>query len=247
MGKMRCIPQEILKLIACVSMLTDHIGAVLFPNAQWLRMLGRLAFPVYCFLLSEGMRKTRSPEKYLLRLFIGIFLAELPFDYLFFGGFTWEHQSVMVTLFLGGTMLLVQMRCREMWLKYLLVLPFALLAEACGCDYGGYGIVLVAVFALTDKWYWQLVAMLVLNLGMDAEYMVNSLPAFHNAGWQTKGAVIHILKNYPPIQSLSVLALPLIRLYNGRKLSHSKALQTGFYLFYPVHLALLLIFANYLL
>ena len=104
----RVIPQEILKLIACVSMLVDHIGAELFPAAIGFRVIGRLAFPIYCFLLVEGMRRTHSPEKYILRLFFGIFLAELPFDYLFFDGFTWEHQSVMVTLTLGGTMLLMQ-------------------------------------------------------------------------------------------------------------------------------------------
>lgn len=247
MGRLRCLPQEALKLIACVTMLIDHVGAVFFPDTLWLRMIGRLAFPIYCFLLAEGMRKTRSPEKYLLRLFVGIFLAELPFDHLFFGGFTWEHQSVMVTLFLGGMMLLVQMRCQEGWLRYLLVVPFALIAEACGCDYGGYGIVLIAVFALTDQWYWQLPLFLVLNLGMDGEYMVNSLTSFHEHGWATDAAVRYILKEGPPIQSLSLAAMMPICLYSGKKLTRSRLVQIGFYLFYPVHLVFLLIFANYLL
>ena len=203
--------------------------------------------PLFCFLLVEGMRRTHSPEKYILRLFFGIFLAELPFDYLFFDGFTWEHQSVMVTLTLGGTMLLMQKYCRETWLKVLLVVPFALLAEAACCDYGGYGIALIAVFALTEKWYWQLPLIVILNLGLDWEYVVKSLSALHEAGWSTGSALRYILKYQPPIQSVSLVALLPIRLYSGKKLTHSRVLQTGFYLFYPLHLALLLIFANYLL
>lgn len=247
MEKRRILPQEILKLIACITMLIDHVGASLFPNELWIRMIGRLAFPIYCFLLVEGMKKTRSPRKYLLRLFAGIFLAELPFDYLFFDSFTWEHQSVMVTLLLGGCMLHAQRSCKKTWCKAVLALAFVMLAEACKCDYGGYGIVMIAIFAMTEKWYYHLPLLLVLNLGKDAEYIVSALPSFRAAGWSTWNAVRYIFEVWPPIQSLSLAALVPIGLYSGKKLSHSKALQTGFYLFYPVHLAFLLIFVNFLL
>lgn len=247
MKKLCIFPQEVLKLIACITMLIDHTGAVLFPESLWLRMIGRLAFPIYCFLLVEGMRKTRSPGKYLIRLFVAIFLAEIPFDFLLFGGFTWEHQSVMVTLFLGGCMLCAQKNAKEPWIKILLAIIFAMVAEACYCDYGGYGIAVIAVFGMTEKWYFRLPLLLVLNLGKDAEYMVNNLSVFQAAGWNTWDAVARILNIFPPIQILSLAALIPIGLYSGKKLSYSRSLQTGFYLFYPIHLALLLFFANYLL
>ena len=245
MKKIRCMPQEVLKLIACITMLIDHVGAVFFPNLRWLRIIGRLAFPIYCFLLAEGIRRTRNPSRYLLRLFIGILLAELPFDYLFFGSFTWAHQSVMVTLTLGAFMLLCMEKMQNMGLKLLLVIPFALVAEASMCDYGGYGILLIAIFALTEKWYLQLPLMLVLGLMKDARYIMDSLVYFSH--WPTGKAVSYIIRYAPPIQSLSVIAMLPIAMYSGKKLTGSKGVWLGFYLFYPFHLAAALLIANFLL
>lgn len=245
MGKIRCMPQELLKLIACITMLIDHIGAVFFPDTLWLRIIGRIAFPIYCFLLAEGMRRTRDPVKYLLRLMIGIALAELPFDFLFFGRFTWEHQSVMVTLTLGAFMLLCMQKIPSRFVKILLIVPFALIAEASLCDYGGYGILLIAIFGLLKTWRLQLPLMLVLNLAKDTRYIVEALPYFPN--WPTAQAISYIFRVSPPVQSFSILALAPIALYSGKKLSTSKVLQVGFYLFYPVHLAVLWVIANFLL
>ncbi|MBQ5865712.1 MAG: hypothetical protein IIW56_03400 [Oscillospiraceae bacterium] len=102
----RVLPQEGLKLIACLTMLIDHFGHTIVPclpvpymaNLYYAcRIIGRIAFPIYCFLLAEGMYHTRNPGKYIGRLAIGILLAEIPFDLLFEGGISWEYQSVMVT------------------------------------------------------------------------------------------------------------------------------------------------------
>ena len=58
----------VLKIIAMLSMLTDHIGYIFFPTDLTWRYIGRIAFPLYCFLLTEGFFHTRSREKYLLRM-----------------------------------------------------------------------------------------------------------------------------------------------------------------------------------
>ena len=87
------ISQEGLKLLACLTMLIDHIGALFFPQFQWMRIIGRLSFPLYCFLLSEGIHYTRNPMKYGLRLLLVAVLTELPYDLLFRGEFTWAKTA----------------------------------------------------------------------------------------------------------------------------------------------------------
>ena len=91
------LSQETLKIIACVTMLIDHVGATVVES-QFLvtpsdgiyylyfamRIIGRVAFPIYCFLLAEGAHYTHDPRKYALRLFIGALLSEPGFDFALF-------------------------------------------------------------------------------------------------------------------------------------------------------------------
>ena len=211
-------------------MFIDHFGHAIVPylpiphmeTVYYIcRSIGRIAFPIYCFLLCEGMVKTRDPKKYILRLGIGMLLSELPFDILFEGGFSWESQSVMVTLTLGAIMLLCMQKTEKKWLKLLLVLPFAILAELAKCDYGAGGIVMIAVFALFDRLILQTIALFLVNWQL--------LPS---AGVIVFGVVVII-------QLLAVFAMVPIALYSGKKLTHNKVVQWAFYLFYPVHLLLL--------
>ena len=132
----RGISQEALKLIACVTMLIDHVGATLVWNYYLhnptlelycfynvLRLIGRVAFPIYCFLLAEGAHYTRNPKKYALRLAVGAALAEIPCDIAFFDGMTLAHSSVMVTLLLGCGMIEAMKRVKGFW-KIVIILPF---------------------------------------------------------------------------------------------------------------------------
>ena len=75
----KCISQEMLKIIACVTMLLDHIGATMV-SGYGLRIIGRIAFPIYCFLLVEGFTYTRNKAKYAMRLFVFALISEVPFD-----------------------------------------------------------------------------------------------------------------------------------------------------------------------
>ena len=219
------LSQEGLKVIACVTMLLDHIGAVFVPG-YGLRIIGRLAFPVYCFLLAEGMAHTRDVRKYGLRLAIGALLSEIPFDLLFFGGFTWGHQSVMVTLLLGYGMTLWVRRMPRLGLVAVIVC--ALAADVLNTDYGAMGVMMIALFtwtrALEDRLGWQAVGLAVLC-------------------WLKGGAGFQIGAVHIPIQLFGVLAMVPICLYSGRKGTSSRAVQWWFYLFYPVHLAVLLAIA----
>lgn len=227
--KNRFLPQEVLKLIACITMFIDHFGDAIVPELSvpymrelyyTLRIIGRISFPIYCFLLVEGMTYTRNPYKYILRLGIGIFLAELPFDYLFEGCFTWEQQNVLVTLTLGAVMLLCMRKTEKPWLKALLIIPFAFLAEIWNCDYGGWGVVFIAVFALVDRLQFQAIGLLLAN-------------------WAMNSSAVPVFGIRVPIQLFAVLAMIPIACYSGVKLTRSKAVQWGFYLFYPLHMLFL--------
>ena len=239
--KKQGISQETLKLIACITMLIDHIGATLvirymqsipgvdeglFGLYYALRIIGRIAFPIYCFLLVEGAHHTHDPKKYGFRLFVGMLLSEIPFDLAFsFRGrvfFDWTSNSVMLTLLLGFLMIEGMKRAKGVW-KSLLILPFYLLAEWMNTDYAGMGIMLIAVFALTR--------------GMKHEKLLCVIGAA--LVLCSDGGNMQILGVWISIDSFAMLALIPIFCYDGRKLTHSKAVQWGFYLFYPVHIAVL--------
>lgn len=218
----RGLSQEGLKLIACVTMLIDHIGAVLMPYNLVLRMIGRIAFPIYCFLLAEGAHYTKNPRRYVLRLGIGAVLSELPFDFAFSGQVDWLSQSVMVTLLLGVLALLCMKKIHGLFGKLLVLLPFVVCGELLCTDYGGAGVLLIAVFALTrGKPWWQTL------LGVLAVLYI------------TPSVAIYLWGIPVPIELLGALAMVPIACYSGRKSTSGKGVQWAFYLFYPVHLTVL--------
>lgn len=241
--KRKGLSQEGLKLIACVTMLLDHVGAIiidaLFQKAaatganagqlldlyEILRIVGRLAFPIYCFLLAEGAHYTKNAKRYALRLLGAAVLAEIPFDLAFFGGLTWQHQNVMVTLLLGFCAIKALEVCPNGLMKLLCAVVFGVLADWMACDYRAEGIWMILLFALTrERPHRKILQFFGLWLIFSPSHVI-----FLN--WL---GGIRIT-----VQEWAILALIPIFLYDGRKLTHSKAAQWGFYLFYPVHLLIL--------
>ena len=227
--KGKFLTQEYLKILACLLMLLDHIGHLnLVPGFYTeLRTIGRLAFPIFCFLLCEGFLHTRSKKNYLIRLGIGMLLAEIPFDLFSVGYITGQRQSVMVTLFLAFVMALLMEKTNRIWLKVLLVVPFYFLADLLKTDYAGAGVLVAAIFLLTDKLPQKLLIQTVLIF----------IAMFFVESWKVTIFGIRF-----PLQLFGVFAMVPIALYNGKKTSHNPVLQWGFYLFYPVHMLILSFF-----
>ena len=220
----KCLSQEWLKIIACVTMLVDHIGATLLPQYIGLRCIGRISFPIYCFLLAEGVHYTKNPHKYGLRLAISVLISEIPFDLALFGELTPYYQNVMLTLLLAFFMAMFMKRTEEPILRILLVLPFCIAAEWLRTDYGSMGVALVAMFVLTRELpYKRLIQSLL---------MVPIL-------WMMEGMWVDIAGIWLPIEMLALLSMIPITLYSGSKSTHGRGVQRVFYLFYPVHLTLL--------
>lgn len=205
----------ILKLLAMVSMAIDHTGAILFQENEVLCIIGRLAFPVYCFLLAEGFVYTSSRRRYLTRMAVWGVVSEPVFDLAFYGTM-WQpaHQNVFFTLFLGLTALWLLERFfpqNPVLGMSLVLLPF-LAAELLLTDYGGFGILLIVLFyACRCRRVVGLSAFALLNTGFSL-----------TSSW---------------VQLAGGLAVVPLAFYNGKR--GPKLPGWLFYAFYPAHLLLL--------
>lgn len=218
----RGLSQETLKVIACVTMLLDHIGAI-FVSGYTLRIIGRIAFPIFCFLMAEGAYYTKNPRKYALRLVIGALLSEIPFDLAFRRGLTLQTQSVMLTLLLGFLAIEAIQKTDNGLIKLTITAIGFLLGQLFKTDYGGYGVLLIILLSQT-RGQWWLQTVLVAAVA-----------------WMMNSVKIPVFGMKIPIEMFALLAMVPIGLYSGRKSSNNKAVQWAFYLFYPVHLTVLVV------
>lgn len=211
-----------IKCIAVLSMLIDHVGYVLFPHHLWMRAIGRIAFPIYCFLLMEGYRHTRDAKKYLLRLGIFALISEIPFNLAFSLSLRASGTNVFFTLFLGLLAAYISdqikmFKGQYIFLQYIVFLVAAVIAELLlDTDYGAWGILLIFVFYA---------------------YQQHKVLTFVLAG-----AIFWCMTW---LELFALFAFIPIFLYNGRRGPNPPALKIGFYLFYPLHLlALYFIFCS---
>ena len=225
-----------LRLLALGLMLMDHMWATVISGNMWMTYAGRLAFPIFAFQVTEGFFYTSDRRKYMKRLLLFGLIAEVPFDYMMSSSpFFWFHQNVMFTLALGLWMITSLEKLREkrnvkQGLKTALVLAVASLLALIGfVDYGVMGVWTVVLFYLCrgfgGAWIGQLIGMVFLNIiWFKGESLV----------FQLMGREIWF-----PTQGFAVLSLIPIWLYNGKKGSYGKVMQTASYWFYPVHMLLL--------
>lgn len=229
MERSRGLDGGALKGIAAALMLMDHVGAILLPEVPVLRCVGRLAFPIFAFFIAEGYAHTRDFGRYFRRLAILAVVSEIPFNLENGAVFDLTRQNVLFTfclalLTLRGLEALGRERGFGRWAGCGLVLAAGFAAgELLRTDYGGWGVVTVALLQLCrDGKYaklWLLLAMAAVNgLGMGSLTM----PVFGGE---------------MPIQIFAVAALPVIWLYNGQ--AGPKGLRRAFYVFYPAHLLVL--------
>ena len=224
-----------LKLIAICTMFVDHLGYTLFPGDLWLRCVGRVAFPIFCFLIAEGCVYTHDRKKYVLRLLAFALLSEIPFN-LMNSGAVWDsyHQNVLWTLLTGALVCwlidwaLKNRRALAFVLTALVMAAAFFLLERLNTDYGGWGMLLVVMFYGVHRApNSPAVKMAAQALGL-AVFAVGVM----------NGRVI-------TIELWALVALLPIWCYNGRRGFSNRAVQYGFYAFYPVHILILSLIAMY--
>lgn len=198
-----------LKVIAMILMTIDHLGGILFPEYIWMRMVGRLAFPIFAFLIVEGMVYTHDGKKYLMRLAAFALISEIPYDLAFFNCLLeTENQNIFFTLFLGALGIYLCKNISYNAGKIGVILGVTMLGEFLHADYGAIGVFLI--LCLNEVRGGRMATFLVLciiNVGI-----------------------------YGGIQGFAILAILFILLYNNKRGAQMKLF---FYVYYPLHLLLL--------
>ena len=237
-----------LKKLAMGLMVIDHLGAIPlmalvtvwgqkgWPGLMWLvqvsgffRAAGRLAFPIFCFLVVQGFTHTRSFAKYAGRLALFALLSEIPFDLAVNGRcFDWSGQNVFFTLLLGLVAVWWLRRfAAQKWLAAAGLLACMAAAWLIRCDYSFLGVALIALFYLLadrPRLLWPLATILLL-VGNVALYFVSSfLP-----GDPLPLTLVFSLGS-GITESTGALAFAILHCYNGQKGRQGH----GFYLFYPL-------------
>ena len=226
------ISGSLLKMIALVSMTIDHIGAVIiqrfmvtpgFESDFWeslywpFRNVGRMAFPIFCFLLVEGFQHTRNRNKYFFRMLVFALISEIPFNLAIQGElFVSQYQNVFWELALGILLMMVMEKIDsrkvntifKISLTILVVIIGALVAETLHFDYGEHGIISIALLYYFRQY-------------RGVQILVGSLSFL----WYWKA-----LFGFLPIA-----------LYNGKR---GGRIKYAFYIFYPSHLLILYLVAK---
>lgn len=222
-----------LKVIAMASMFLDHVGAVVIEPVFYtlwtqegsgngmqfyvvnraLRAAGRVAFPIYCFLLIEGFLHTRDGKRYLVRLGLFAAVSEIPFDLAMTGEWVnFQQQNVFFTLSASLLMLLLMRQSQRRPAVSLLVLAgTCILTWMARCDYGAVGPLMIGLMY----------------------YFKKDKTMFYLTGMVTAG--IESARGF----LCGIFAYLPISLYNGKR--GKMQLKWFPYFFYPLHLSVLVI------
>lgn len=211
----------VLKIIAIITMFIDHIGYAIFGNFSFFNYIGRIAFPIFAFQISEGYTHTNNLKKYFLRLFIFAIISQIPFmiftriisnDFIL---------NIFFTLLIGLISIYIYDKSKYKILGIVVAILLGILSNLTHCDYGFYGVAIIFLF-----------------------YSLKSNPIHSSIAFMlvtTIKYLIYIIKygfynTYFYLLICTLIPIIFISLYNGKKGKNTKYLL---YFFYPVHLLLI--------
>lgn len=211
LSKLKVLNVTHLKIIAMLTMLVDHVG--FFTNNLPMRMIGRIAFPIFAFQISEGFSHTKNKRKYILKLLLFAIISEIPFNLFLNKTIFYPHQQNVVFTLLFGLLII---NCLNTLFNKpqiyrgilsVIVIPILLgLSLLIHTDYEIWGVLIIVIFYLCKKF--------------KTLYILQFL--------------LLCAKN--PFSAISML---FILMYNGGKGSINKPVQTICYWFYPLHMLIL--------
>lgn len=198
-----------LKIIAMITMFIDHFGILICPDITLFRIIGRISFPIYAYLISEGCKYTKNRKRYFFQVFVLGLICSIVFifveRYIYF--------CILITFSISILMIYlvdyVKKSFKSRWILLILaLLGLFFLCKYIEIDYGFFGALVPVITYLIDK--------------KSIKFMLFSLSLI---------ALILAIDNSTQIYCL--LSLPFILLYNGER--GKLNLKRFFYLFYPCH------------
>ncbi len=224
---------NLLKIIAAISMTLDHIGVMLFPKIEIFRILGRFAFPIFAFFIAEGCRYTRNRARYLATL-AGM-AAIIQTVYYFAMGDT--YMSIFVTFTLSVILIYLFDNCK----RVLMDEKGSVLLQACAIFaflLAFVGVYLLNVYLTIDYGFLGCITPLCASLFSGAEGKWKFLDSIPCRVAATAFPLLGLALTFPfAWQWYSLLALPLLLLYNGKRGKYK--MKYFFYIFYPVHMVII--------
>lgn len=222
----------VLKIIACFTMFIDHVGYIVFDgHSSWFNYVGRLAFPIFAFQISEGYIYTHDVKKYLLRLILFAFISQIPF-LLFHSIINNEPGlNVIFTLFLGLVAIIIYDKYNK-FVGVFSAIIFGIIAHFLNSDYSFYGVGITFLFYVFNKNKCLLAISFIIATLMQYSYLIL---VYYNYGFEFLKNVFII---YLPYFICTIFSIIIILCYNKKKGPSTKYF---FYLFYPLHMILIYI------
>lgn len=219
----------LLKIIACFTMLLCHIPFVYPQYSVPLMYIGKISFPLYAFLISEGYVHTRNFSKYLTRLIVFGVISQIPAYLLFVGkSFNGLYLNIFFTLALGLLGIRIYDKIKSKYISIPLIILLAVIAELLKFDYGAFGILMIVCFYVFKK---NKLNMVLSQMFLMFILYMKKMSYYTFSLFNLQYILFQLL--------FSVISLAIILTYNGKKGKSSGKIKLMFYFFYPVHLIIL--------
>lgn len=219
----------LLKIIACFTMLLCHIPFVYPQYSVPLIYIGKISFPLYAFLISEGYFHTRNFSKYLTRLIVFGVISQIPAYLLFVGkSFNGLYLNIFFTLALGLLGIRIYDKIKSKYISIPLIILLAVIAELLKFDYGAFGVLMIVCFYVFKR---NKLNMVLSQMFLMFILYMKKMSYYTFSLFNLQYILFQLL--------FSVISLAIILTYNGKKGKSSGKIKLMFYFFYPVHLIIL--------
>ncbi len=222
MAKCKGLSGNQLKILALIAMTCDHVGVELLPQIGFLRIIGRIAFPIFAYMISEGCRYTKNRQQYLLSVAAAALICQTVFFFVM-GSL---RQSVLVTFVLSIGLIYLVDRGRSQRTISAWILAGGGLAVVWGIAVLLPDLPPFADFSIEYGVWGVLLPVMIYFGGTKQEKLV-----------MTAWGLMLLGFTYGGVQWFALLALPLLGQYSGKR--GSWRLKYFFYIYYPLHLVVI--------